>query len=768
MLRLRHPLSLLLIAFLVLLGVLRTYSTPDPVDADAPDVVFSADRAEAILRDLLRENLPHVSGSPYNTVVRNRIVAHLEASGYAPEIQSLFHCNPLYGSCSPVANVIAVKPGKTGKHAVLLTAHYDSAWAGPGAADDGAGVAAILEIARMAADFPPFDNDVLFLFSDSEENGLIGAHAFAEQHPSFAQVKAVINLEARGVSGPSAMFETGDGNRSVIRMLSKNVDRPVANSLVYEIYKRMPNDTDYTVYRRKGVMGVNFAFAEGVAAYHSALDDPDHLDAGSLQHHGDNAWGMLKAFGERDLGTVTHPEDAGYMDLFGTRLAHYPVSIAGGLALVLGVWVMLAIGLAFRKEFRYRQLRWGLLAIPLMLAALFLGAYVLSWPLGRWPDLHPLEHPSPWVGRLTLFLMVLLVIYVTLKVFSGKVSACAWLVLSWALVFLLGMVLSSKLPTVTHIALLPLALFGLGSLIDLFRKKSPAPLLMASVLGFAAAAFVSFYHFFMLDVVMNFDRSHFKVIPLGLATLVAMPMLLAYVKDRDLSWLPARWLAAALLAGCLLHLFLPGYSAERPRDMALMYSEVDGEGRAHVVLESVYRRPDLDYARSHDFAETELNDGRLGTVRRPARAVAALDLPGAAMTVGEARPADEEKEGGWRRSLRLELPPGTPLLQLTFPSDVGLRQAWVDGVLAHDASIERKQARQQPYLRLAYPGQGPIEIELLTATADAFTFSAVTWHNLPSVLTAPFMGTWPDEARPAFNGPRAEKIQHFELPAVKK
>jgi hypothetical protein len=53
MLKLRHPISLLLIALLILMGVLRTFSTPAPVDADAPDVVFSADRADAILRDLL-------------------------------------------------------------------------------------------------------------------------------------------------------------------------------------------------------------------------------------------------------------------------------------------------------------------------------------------------------------------------------------------------------------------------------------------------------------------------------------------------------------------------------------------------------------------------------------------------------------------------------------------------------------------------------------------------------------------------------------------
>ena len=280
MFRLRHPITLLIICILILFGVLRSFSTPEPRGADAPDVVFSAHRADAILRDLLQEGVPHVSGSPYNAVVRNRVLAQLESFGYETDIQSRFHCNAFYGTCSPVDNVIAIKPGSKGKNAVLLTSHYDSGWTGPGAADSGTGTAAILEIARMAADFPPFENDIVFLFSDSEENGLIGADAFASFHPLFEKVKAVINLEARGVSGSSAMFETGEGNRRIIRLLSQYIDRPVANSLTYEIYKRIPNDTDYTVYKRKGVQGLNFAFSQGVAAYHSVVDDLDHLDLG--------------------------------------------------------------------------------------------------------------------------------------------------------------------------------------------------------------------------------------------------------------------------------------------------------------------------------------------------------------------------------------------------------------------------------------------------------------------------------------------------------
>lgn len=762
MLRLRHPISLFGITLIILFGVLRSYTAPSPVGADAPDVVFSAIRALAILENLLPENIPHVSGSPYNKVVRNRVIAQLESSGYESEIQSLFHCNPAAASCSPVENIIAVKPGISGESAVLVTAHYDSGWAGPGAADDGAGTAAVLEIARMAADFPPFKNDVIFLITDSEENGLIGADAFAEKHPLFDKVKAVINLEARGVTGPSAMFETGEGNRSIIRLFSKNVQRPVASSLFYEVYKRLPNGTDFTVYKRKGVTGLNFAFTRGVAVYHSEIDDIDHLDTGSLQHHGDNAWAMLKALGERDLKTVIAREDAGFIDVFGSFLIHYPISITGGLALLMGVWVMIAIGLAFRRDFRFRQLRWGLLAIPFLLLAIVFGGYLLAWPLGHWPDLHPLEHPHPWAGRIALFLMVGLAAYSTLKIFSGRVSACAWMIIAWAAFFGLAMILTSKLPAASHIAVLPLVVFALGSIIDLFRKKSPAPLLVASISGFAAAVFISFYHFFLTDVALNFDQSHIKVIPFWLMGLAVMPMLLAFVKDMELSWRPAGWISAAILVAVLVHLMIPGFTPDRPRDMTLMYSEAGSSATGHIVLESTYGRHDKRYARGHAFEMTELKASSPGTVRRPAREVTALNLPpvaiGAQSIVAE--------ESNWRREITLNLPERTPLLWLTIPVDSGLRKAWVNGELAHEAGRATEQPQDAYSLRVINPGSESIQIGLLTTSMDEITLSATTWHDLPAVLVAPFMGNWPDNARPNHFGPRAEKIQSFKLDAA--
>jgi hypothetical protein len=423
---------------------------------------------------------------------------------------------------------------------------------------------------------------------------------------------------------------------------------------------------------------------------------------------------------------------------------------------------MIAIALAFRREFRYRQLRWGLLALPMMALALLLAGYLLSWPLGRWPDLHPLEHPMPWTGRLTLLLATALVVYGGLKLFSGRVSACAWMVLAWGLVFAFAMVLSARAPVLAHVALLPLAAFALGSLVDLFRRKSPAPLLVASVSGFAAAAFVSLYHFFLVDAVMNFDRSYLRMAPLLLVCLVAMPMLLAWVKQRELDWQPARWLAVAILLGCFVQLLLPGYTESRPRTMNLVYSEVHGDAAGHLALDAPGGRYDRQYAESHDFVQTELDNGRLGTTRRPALRVPLLNLPGV-----QVQPLEVTREReGWRWRLRIDYPPGSRFIQLTLPGEAGLRAAWAGGIPALEDADGAAGKGSRNRLRLVNPPPGPLDLELLTERAGPITLAVLSWHELPSLLTAPFMGNWPDDARPGSFGPRAEKVQSIELPPI--
>ena len=188
------------------------YRSPAPLGPDAPPGVFSAYRAKAILRDLVGDNPPHPIGSSADAHVREAIVERLSGLGYAPELQSGFVCSE-GGVCgSPVNIIVRIGAGSADQDAVLFAAHYDSVPAGPGASDDGAAVASVLEIARILAARPRSAHPIVLLITDGEEAGLLGARLFVQRHPLSKQVRAAVNLEARGTSGSSLMFETGTAN----------------------------------------------------------------------------------------------------------------------------------------------------------------------------------------------------------------------------------------------------------------------------------------------------------------------------------------------------------------------------------------------------------------------------------------------------------------------------------------------------------------------------------------------------------------------------
>ena len=752
---LHHPIVLLLLTGLITWGLHSSMQAPAALAENADEAVFSAGRAEPLLNKLLAENQPHPSGTAENRRIRDRIETQLGDWGYEVEIQSAFHCNPQYGSCSPVDNIIAVHPGSVGKNAVLLTAHYDSAWAGAGVADDGAGTVAVLEIARMLRNSEPLENDVIILITDGEEKGLIGAHLFASEHPLFGKVKAVINLESRGVAGVSAMFETGDGNRRIIRELSSALSRPVANSLTYEIYKRMPNDTDYSVYRDRDVMGVNFAITQGVAAYHSVRDDLDNLDRGSLQHHGDNAWEMVQALGAYNLDRITSNEDAVYIDFFGLVLWHYPASIAGGIAIFLTVLLLAGIGYSGRGEFRLIRGLWSLAAVLLSLVLLPLGGYLLSWPLGQWVDSHALAHPFPWVGRATLFLMLILVLWSAMRATAGRKSIATMTLICWGTWSGMAVWLAYNFPSASYIALVPMFAFFAGMVLDIFRRKSETRLVYARLLGFTFAAYVGIYHFLLLDVVLNFEMAHVKILPLWFLSLAALPMLLDELDEKPGGNAVGKILVGMVVLGCLAQQFIPGFTPDRPREMALMYQESAGAESGYLVLESLLKMPDKDYAYSHGFTATDLPSSSGAIQEKLAKPVPPLQLTAPTLIAISA----QEEEGGWNHSFTLTTGENAQQIQLTLDRSVSLRQIRVNGLPALDTSARQKRDIDAWVLSLAAPAGGPLNIEFITGSEDRFAITSSSQYALPGKLVDFYLLDWPEDAQPAFLGPRAIIVQ---------
>ncbi|NED23116.1 M20/M25/M40 family metallo-hydrolase, partial [Streptomyces sp. SID9913] len=316
------------------LGVLAQ-APPAARGTDAPAGEFSAARAAGYLTGIARA--PHPVGSTEHTRVREYLVRTARELGAEVTVQSGEAVQPEMGSpfaSATVHNVVARLPGRDGPAApggaLLLVAHYDSVPTGPGAADNGAAVASLLETLRALKASGGVRHDVVVLFSDGEELGALGAELFVREHGLDA-FGAVLNWEARGSGGPLMMFETGEGNLPLVDAFAGANPRPVANSLAYEVYRRLPNDSDFTVFRREGVAGLNSAFIDGFHDYHARSDTVARLDRDSMQHHGDTMLAMVRSLD--GAGPDRMRGDNGvYFDLFARVLVRYPVVWALPLA----------------------------------------------------------------------------------------------------------------------------------------------------------------------------------------------------------------------------------------------------------------------------------------------------------------------------------------------------------------------------------------------------------------------------------------------------
>ncbi|MFY9553424.1 MAG: M20/M25/M40 family metallo-hydrolase [Blastocatellia bacterium] len=384
----------LVVFLIVAIGVyagFRQISPPDCLPANASPQVFSSGRAMRHLEAIAQR--PHPVGTLDHSRVRDYIATEITALGTVPEVQKRAAVTssrgfPLLGA--NVENVFARLKGSDDGKIVLLVAHYDSVPTGPGANDDGAGVATLLETMRALKEGPPLRNDVAFLYTDAEEVGLLGAKAFVDGYPASKDVKVALNFEARGNGGPSIMFETSHDNGWLIGAFAQAAPYPVANSLSDEVYRRLPNDTDLTVFKEAGIAGLNFAYLKGINYYHTQLDSLAHTDERSLQHHGSYALALARQFGNLDLEHAKNG-DAVYFSIPGGFLIRYSrMWVVPGVVLNALLFIaVLVIGFK-RKQLSMRGIGLGFGAYLLCGVATVLAVTLVSWVTGRidrWPSL---------------------------------------------------------------------------------------------------------------------------------------------------------------------------------------------------------------------------------------------------------------------------------------------------------------------------------------------------------------------------------------------
>lgn len=215
----------------------------------SPKSDFQTSRAMEHLKQIGKS--PHSVGMKNHDVVRNYITDQLDLLGVKWELQEELFYEPKSKSLANIKNIIVSIPGKKAQKTMAVVSHYDSVPNAPGASDAGLSIASMLECINIIKDEPPLDNNIIFLFTDGEEPGLLGMQSFMTNHKLSQNIDFVINFEARGTSGPSLMFETTQGNLNTVKAFRKASSNITSSSLMPDIYNTLPNNTDFNIAKNK-------------------------------------------------------------------------------------------------------------------------------------------------------------------------------------------------------------------------------------------------------------------------------------------------------------------------------------------------------------------------------------------------------------------------------------------------------------------------------------------------------------------------------------
>jgi len=742
----RRPLvaagALAVLALLAVLGI-ADVQPPSPRPASAPAGDFSAGRAFAHVQRIGQE--VHVTGSPAADRVRDYIIEVLTGYGLRPQVQDTVGVNAGKfgaGTMAHVRNVVAVLPGTASTGQVVLLAHYDSVQVSFGASDDGAGVTTLLEVARALTSGERPRNDTVLLFTDAEEACLCGAEAFVSRHPLGQKPSVVLNFEARGSSGPAVMFQTSVGNADLIDIYARTPD-PVGTSLAVEVYRLLSNDTDFTPFLGQSrFTGLNTAYIDGSSVYHSPFDRPSTMSRASLQHHGDNALALARAFGRADLPPLMRPAggDAVYFPFAGL-LVRYPAALTWPIAALALIAVAALVFLARRR---------GLTSVPRTLTGLALSlvplvvvavAARLLWTLlvAIRPGYGELIDPARPVwfrfGVVALTAAILLGWSGLIRRRLGPVPLATG---ALTLLSLLGLLFAAVIPGGSYLVALPALTGALAGIAALYLRPDLLRML-ALTAGAAVATLIlapTIALFFpALGMATGAAAALFTLL-LGLAVLpVLEPLFRPPAADRHRLLGSAPALVALVLAVLCTStgMVTDRWDAGHPEPTHLMYALDRDTGTAEwVSLEQSPGPWTSKYVHDHRSLSRQfpvLPDGMLSV--GPARAA---DLPAPTATIL----SDEPSAGG--RTLRLRIASKRPVRFISFYGEVGDHRITRATVAGRDATTYVTELDRFGILFNGPPADG-IEVTLTLADAGPLKLRLVDGSDglsdLPGFIPRP-------------------------------
>jgi len=766
----RFPLILAIVFSLVLFGLNSwLVRMPDAQPRNVPENQFSAERAIDLLKHLLGNNTPHPVGSSANAAVQTRITDWLDQQKIVWEIQSTWSCAFEASRCSWVENIIATLPGKTQdyeKHPfVALMAHYDSVPMAPGAGDDGAGVVTLLEVARILKLEGPANNPLMLIFTDAEEIGLMGAEAFFNYHPLAKNVGMVINIEGGGTSGHSQVLRTAFGSRLILSSFTDTAKFPFGNSIANEMFKRMPNDTDFSVSMRSSIPGIDFAFASELNHYHTPNDSTENLNPRSVQHHGENALPLTRALLQADLTNLSTDELA-YSQSYGLWLDwsdNYSV-----LILILAISLLLLATFRFslfqypKKELLFALL--GTLSVLLTVIALGLLLFkcvslvnetVVSWPANDWP-----------FRTILFFLPVLGVTWLALF-FNRLVSIVPSLFATWWWWVLFASLLTYYVPGASGPLLIPLlasaGILLLASFIDKYStidRDSTQEQRLSSRVHWMALLTLVFVVPNTVSLVLALETTQGYGLIVATFPLLSLFAIALFPLARGVSLKVSALVSSAVVVLAMaLAVSLPLYSAWRPQHVNIYYSENLDDNTARVQLKTRNPAPErMLKTQSFNTAVLSLFPWDKNTTTDVAE-LAPSGWNGVNLQVMSVK----NLEGG--RLVEVTLQAQRPIygMFLLFDETVDIQQYSIDGytVQAHRLTRGASKGAHQLYLFGAHESVVKLKIDI-AGKEPAGLYLADVSSYLPDSLLETFMSR-PPLASPVHQGDLAVLYRRLEL-----
>jgi hypothetical protein len=577
------------------------------------EVRFDVDNARAHVNMLAGTIGSRPVGSEANVKARNYLIDQLRLYGFDVRVQETDAVSVGLSATAHVANVIAFKAGAR-RDAIGIIAHYDSVAAGPGATDDGLGTAVALEAARVLGAMPSRNYSLLVLLTDGEEAGLMGASAAVTDPEIVQRLRAYLNVESIGSAGPTVLFESGPSAQETLPLLkawARGAPHPHGGSYAIEIYKRLPNDTDFTIFKSLGIPGLNFAAIGDGYSYHTARDTPERLTNDVLRQTGETVVGTtaaLDAAGLPDRDTATASTQSAGSTLVagaGTGTSGAPpryFDIGGQMAVVIGpttgrIVTIVAILIALFAWVRLLRatLKSGVLRVlvSIIWMVLAVAGGALGVAAAAWLLRHGREVFHPWYAHPDRFLLLLVLSgitawwYITRLMYllpeggrSLRAPAAIWVV---ALPIWVGLAGYMEYVAPAAAVLWSVPLLAAGILLAIVPARVPMLVRFASLLiaAVTAALWLRDGHDVFVFLVGVFSRMPFVepfwVFPAFIilcAIMLAPPflaMVTGMIRGRLAQGIASSLLLVALATAMGLAYFAEAYSTARPQRRTARY-----------------------------------------------------------------------------------------------------------------------------------------------------------------------------------------------------